>query len=132
MGDYTAARRMRKWYAAHRETALAKHHESYAANKAARRDSNVRWLAAHPGKANEYSATRRARRSGAGGRASAEAIASRWAMWGDRCYMCGAPATCTDHVKPVALGGTGWPANLRPACLPCNLRKGATYAGAAA
>lgn len=38
--------------------------------------------------------------------------------------MCGAPATCTDHVVALVSGGSHWPANLRPACKPCNLTKG--------
>ena len=51
-------------------------------------------------------------------------IAGRWAMWGGRCYICGAPATATDHVIPLARGGTHWPANLRPICTRCNSSKG--------
>ena len=38
--------------------------------------------------------------------------------------MCGTEATAIDHVKPIARGGSNWPANLRPACTPCNSRKG--------
>jgi len=37
--------------------------------------------------------------------------------------MCGAPWEHIDHVKPISKGGSNWPANLRPACEPCNLRK---------
>jgi hypothetical protein len=32
-----------------------------------------------------------------------------------------------DHVKPLARGGSNWPANLRPACKSCNSRKGARW-----
>jgi len=52
-----------------------------------------------------------------------EHIAGRWAMWGDRCYLCGDPATATDHVIPLSYGGTHWPANLRPICTWCNSSK---------
>lgn len=55
---------------------------------------------------------------------SAAALAARWAMWGGKCWMCGTFATATDHVKPLCKGGSNWPANLRPACKPCNSRKG--------
>ncbi|MFG1833848.1 HNH endonuclease [Micromonospora chersina] len=41
--------------------------------------------------------------------------------------MCGAEGDVLDHVKPLAKGGSGWPANLRPACNPCNLRKSARW-----
>lgn len=47
-------------------------------------------------------------------------IKSRWEMWGCKCWMCGKPATCTDHVIPLKLGGAHWPSNLRPACHDCN------------
>ena len=56
---------------------------------------------------------------------------ARWAMWGDRCYMCGDQATCSDHVIPRALGGLNLPANIRPACAPCNGRKSDRWEGIA-
>lgn len=40
------------------------------------------------------------------------------------CWMCGAVAGTIDHVKPLAHGGAHILANLRPACLTCNSRKG--------
>lgn len=49
---------------------------------------------------------------------------ARLALWGWRCYLCGAPWEHMDHVIPVALGGSNWPANLRPICASCNSRKG--------
>ena len=50
-------------------------------------------------------------------------IADRWLMWGNRCWICGEPATQTDHVKPLAKGGAHWPCNLRPICGHCNATK---------
>lgn len=67
---------------------------------------------------------RRARKIGASGAADASAIAARWSMWGGQCWMCGALASATDHVKPLAKGGSNWAANLRPACRSCNSSKG--------
>jgi 5-methylcytosine-specific restriction endonuclease McrA len=32
-----------------------------------------------------------------------------------------------DHVKPIDQGGSNWPANQRPACWPCNRKKGARW-----
>jgi len=52
-------------------------------------------------------------------------ICGRWEMWGNRCYLCGAPAKVTDHVIPLSKGGSHWPANLRPICQSCNAAKGA-------
>ena len=41
------------------------------------------------------------------------------------CAICGQrPATTIDHILPVSRGGTDDPANLQPACWPCNQRKG--------
>lgn len=54
-------------------------------------------------------------------------VKARWEMFGDRCWICGAPATATDHVKPIAAGGGNWPCNLRPICKNCNSSKGAKW-----
>jgi hypothetical protein len=45
--------------------------------------------------------------------------------WGGRCVMCGAPATCIDHIFPKVHGGIGAHANGQPMCSSCNSRKGA-------
>lgn len=57
------------------------------------------------------------------GLVTAEQLQARIAYYGYRCWMCRAPWTCIDHVKPLAVGGCNWPANLRPACRSCNARK---------
>ena len=64
-----------------------------------------------------------ARRHNAPGHASTDQLAARWAYYADRCWMCGEPATQTDHLIPLSRGGSNWPANLRPACGPCNREK---------
>lgn len=66
---------------------------------------------------------RRALEDAALGEVTAEQLAARIAYYGGRCWMCTAPWTCIDHVKPLAAGGSNWPANLRPACRSCNARK---------
>lgn len=65
----------------------------------------------------------KARRSNVRGKATTEQIAARVAYFGDVCAYCGGPFQHIDHVIPLARGGTGWPANLRPACAPCNQTK---------
>lgn len=73
----------------------------------------------------QYKIARRALEAAAIGRADADAILARWEYYGGLCWMCGAQATAIDHVIALSAGGTGWPANLRPACKPCNSSKGA-------
>ena len=67
---------------------------------------------------------KRARKAGAEGRTSAAQLEARWQYYNSRCWMCGSKANETDHVKPLAKGGSGWPANLRPICTKCNKAKG--------
>ena len=67
-------------------------------------------------------------RRGAPGRASAAQVLARVEFYGGLCWICRTePADTIDHVKPLRRGGSNWPANLRPACRPCNSRKGARW-----
>lgn len=68
-------------------------------------------------------ARRKARRLNASGTASPEQLQARWEFYGGRCYVCSRSAEAFDHVKPLAKGGSLWPANLRPICKSCNSRK---------
>jgi 5-methylcytosine-specific restriction endonuclease McrA len=61
------------------------------------------------------------------GHCSREQLAARVAYYGGRCHICREAANEIDHVKPVAAGGSNWPANLRPICGRCNRSKGATW-----
>jgi 5-methylcytosine-specific restriction endonuclease McrA len=107
----------RAWYAAHREQRIA-----YA--RAHRTpEPGRKWREDHPDETRAAQLRRRAREAAAPGYASAEAIAGRWEMWRGCCWRCGAVATATDHVKPLAVHGSNWPANLRPVCGSCNSRK---------
>lgn len=72
-------------------------------------------------------ANRRAREANAPGHATTEQVQARWDYFGGKCWMCGAEAVETDHVKPLAKGGSHWPANLRPACRDCNSNKRAKW-----
>ncbi|GAB3670243.1 HNH endonuclease signature motif containing protein [Saccharopolyspora tripterygii] len=55
-------------------------------------------------------------------------VAARLSMFGG-CWICGSTASEVEHVKPLAKGGPHILANLRPACGPCNRRKGARWNG---
>lgn len=43
----------------------------------------------------------------------------------NKCVYCGSPAEHVDHIMPLAHGGRHCLENLAPACLPCNMAKGA-------
>lgn len=98
----------RRYREANRERRNATRRERYADDPTSLRSAALR---------------RRARQLAAPGLCSPTQLAARQAMWGSRCWLCDAPATTVDHVKPWAKGGSNWPANLRPACGPCNSRK---------
>lgn len=66
---------------------------------------------------------RKALEDAALGDVTADQLQARIDYYGGRCWMCRAAWTCIDHVKPLAAGGTNWPANLRPACTSCNATK---------
>lgn len=91
-----------------------------------------RWNVANRDRKAALQTVRRGRKVNAPGTATPDQIAARWAYYGDKCWMCReAPATATDHVKPLAKGGSNWPANLRPACATCNSKKGSAWPFAA-
>lgn len=60
---------------------------------------------------------------------SDDAVKARMAYWGNKCWMCGGPFECIDHVKPLKAGGKDCPANFRPACTKCNCEKNAKWFG---
>lgn len=55
----------------------------------------------------------------------------RMAYYGRSCYLkldgCTGNFEHVEHVKPIAKGGAHMLANLRPACAPCNYRKGTKW-----
>lgn len=67
---------------------------------------------------------RRARVKNAQGVLTAISIQSRFDLYGNRCAYCHKDGILTiDHVKPLILGGSNWPANIVPACSGCNSGK---------
>jgi len=130
--------RSREWRAANRERDRERHAQHHAANRASELDRNRRWREANADRKRtlnrEWAATNRevkrairaryvARKAGATGDATTEQILARVAYFGGRCWMCGEPWECIDHVKPLARGGPNWPANMRPSCRACNSSK---------
>jgi 5-methylcytosine-specific restriction endonuclease McrA len=98
-------------------------------------DYSRRYARANPGKRREWmdvnraavqmwTLNRRARiRAATSVRFTSDQLSARWAYYGDRCWLCGAVATATDHVKPLGKGGAHMLCNLRPICKPCNSAK---------
>lgn len=83
-----------------------------------------RYRKANPEPSRLAARLRRARVAGVATiRFTKEELQQKWDYYGGRCYLCGNPADCTDHVKPITKGGPHMLANLKPACNPCNIRK---------
>lgn len=96
-----------------------------APNLEAGRLATKRYWANHPERRRANRVARRAQERKAPGVAPASAIAARVAYYGSTCYLCrSAPYEHLDHVIPLSRGGSNWPANIRPACASCNVRKG--------
>jgi 5-methylcytosine-specific restriction endonuclease McrA len=65
-----------------------------------------------------------ARKFNAKGYTTRVQLKARWDYYGHKCWICKLTASETDHVIPLSKGGSNWPANLRPICKQCNVRKG--------
>lgn len=82
----------------------------------------------HPEVVKASSNNRRAREKAAPGRCTPGQWLAKCEFFGWRCYLCGEPlvfkTAIVEHRTPLARGGSNWPANLAPACAPCNRSKG--------
>jgi len=113
-----------------REAALRRYYES---NRAVVIRRSREWAQSHPDQhkilRRRTQARRKQRIQDAGGHTTQGQLEARLQFYGHRCWLCGDPWQEWDHVIPVSRGGTDWPANLRPACGPCNRRKHASLPG---
>lgn len=76
-----------------------------------------------------YAHRRRARKASALlAEITPQLLAARMSMFSG-CWMCGKAWSEVEHVKPLDKDGPHILANLRPACGPCNRRKGCTWRG---
>lgn len=121
------AARKKRWYEANKDRILAAARERYGSESEEWRAARVArlsdWKLRNP---EAYRAGKKAakwRRRGASGDAAHAQVEARVVLWGCRCWLCGEPWREVDHMKPIARGGSNWPANLRPACSGCNRRK---------
>ena len=122
----------RRWVAANPDRAKARNRRWAERHREKTRAKVKAWQIANPEKAKALKravkATRRARERGAPGVTTRQQLQARWEYYAGRCWLCGREANSLDHVIALAQGGSNWPANLRPACLACNVRKGASRA----
>ena len=114
--------RCKAYRAANPQKVAARRKAYYESNRERAAAYMKAYHAATPEKRRARSHRRRARLRGAAGYAhtTAQHIAWRWEMFGGKCWKCGKPAEETDHVIPLCVGGSHWPANLRPICGICN------------
>lgn len=119
----------RGWYANNKERVREYHKNYYWANPEKAREKQRRFRSTPHGELATAAArlARRAREAQAPGFATSQQIQARIEYYGGRCYLCGAKANTIDHVKPLIANGSNWPANLRPACKPCNFSKGGRW-----
>lgn len=116
-----------EYRAANRESRAQAERERYRANPEAMRVRQREARRSNPAVYRAYGITRRRRAREAAGRATAYQVKARVDFYGGRCWMCGGAFEAIDHVKPLAKGGSNWPANLRPACNACNSAKHAVW-----
>lgn len=121
--------RVRAWQQANPARAAARGRRWHQANTERVVALARRWIQANPDKYLEIQKRGRALRrqraaTAAGGPFVAERYVGRVALYSGMCAYCDrARATELDHGIPLSRGGGNWPANVYPACVPCNRRK---------
>lgn len=119
----------RQRYRERRAEYIARSSAHYEANREQVIARVTEWAAQDPGRSRQYKRNwkianpEKARRIAASGSSTHAQVAARVAFFGGVCSYCGGPYEHLDHAIPLSRGGTAWPANLRPACKPCNLSK---------
>jgi hypothetical protein len=123
------------WYrAAHREEARNRTAAWRKANPEKTRENMRAWKESNPERVRADHSKDKAVRRGAAlcdhaGCLTVGATQLAWMVNEHACYLCGTPVwqgvnLHMDHLLPVARGGIHCADNLRPACGPCNMRKG--------
>jgi 5-methylcytosine-specific restriction endonuclease McrA len=117
--------RQRKHYEENKEKVLERHRKYHKENKEKVLERKRKWQKENPEKCAESTRKRRARKVNAAGSHTAEQVKARFDYYGNKCIYCGSDENLeVEHRIPLARGGSDWPANLAPACGPCNRSKG--------
>jgi 5-methylcytosine-specific restriction endonuclease McrA len=99
-------------------------------NKESRKEFSKQWAKANAVKRREYSHTRRARISGAGGVISQGFVDRLFELQKGKCPCCNQPLgdDChIDHIMPLALGGSNADENIQLLRATCNGQKHAKH-----
>ena len=114
----------REGYARHRDKCLERSRDWHAKNPEKVKAGKARYFKENRTTVLAWLMRRRTKKLNAPGHSTAEQIRARIEYYGSKCYLCRvAPYQHLDHVIPLSRGGSNWPANIRPACSPCNLKK---------
>ena len=115
------------WYAENRARALAYRAVYRATKKDLVREQLRRWRQANKEYQRAHTANRRTVRKQAPGKFTAKDVQFLFAKQNGFCVYCKSALDKfhVDHIKPFALGGDNFPANLQLLCPDCNMSKGA-------
>lgn len=106
-----------------KEKLLAKYRKYHANNK----EKEQAYRKANPEKGRIRTALYKSRKLGALGYFTVTDWLNKLTYYGFKCVYCTKPLTTKtasmDHIIPLKRGGTNWPANIAPACGPCNSGK---------
>jgi 5-methylcytosine-specific restriction endonuclease McrA len=119
--------RARAWYSDNKERHQALCRKYQEENKESISDMGRAWREANKDKVLVYSRARKSRVRAAEGTWSFSHVEEMLIRQLGLCVYCGAQLDNNyhvDHIMPLYLGGSNWPANLQLLCQSCNLRKG--------
>lgn len=108
----------------YKEHASAIRRKRYANNPEKYRAKQRDYVRARPERKRYWRRNEYARKRGALGYCTDAQLQDRFEFHGNCCVYCKRSTHLTvDHLIPLSRGGSNWPANLGPACRPCNSRK---------
>jgi len=114
----------RQYDEVHKEEKRAYDSQHYRVNREKILEYHKRYFEEHPSAQGRYRANRRARMASAGGSFTGEELRLKYEEYDNRCVYCGSNGSLTsDHMVPLARGGSNTIDNIVPACFKCNNEK---------